>query len=293
VTFSLADSIHELAILAALREADLAGICRNLPSHYHSQSRAKKGGGDRILLVPSAALKRVQRHLLRSVLADLPVDSACCSRSGSSVLTHVERHVGSRRVLTCDIASAFPSVTSRRVRAGLRTAGVPALVIPALVRVCTFRDQLPQGAPTSSALLDLALVPMDRALVRLVRRHGWKYSRYVDDLCFSGSHAVPQLLRQIGEVIARWHLRLAPNKTQRWASGSTATVTGLVLNRKPSVSFAYRRQVESLVDRALRGSIVLTRQDRASLRGKASWIGRYHPRAGSRLGTKLSKLRDQ
>ena len=55
------------------------------------------------------------------------------------------------------------------------------------MRLCVFRDGLPQGAPTSPCLSNLVNVRLDERLQRLARQAGAVYTRYGDDLTFSWS----------------------------------------------------------------------------------------------------------
>ncbi|HRO04093.1 MAG TPA: reverse transcriptase domain-containing protein, partial [Terricaulis sp.] len=106
-----------------------------------------------------------------------------------SILTNAAEHVGQRQVLNVDLEDFFPSVNFGRVR-GIFMAP-PFKLGPAaaalFAQLCTHRNGLPQGAPTSPPLSNFAAVQLDRALSRLARENGVRYSRYADDITFSGN----------------------------------------------------------------------------------------------------------
>ena len=106
----------------------------------------------------------------------------------TSVVTNARAHTGKRWVLNIDLEDFFPTVNFGRIR-GLFLKP-PFDMAPAAATVCaqivTYRNGLPQGAPTSPVLSNLIAVPLDRALLRLVApARASTYSRYADDITFS------------------------------------------------------------------------------------------------------------
>ena len=71
-----------------------------------------------------------------------------------------------------------------------------------LTALCTDRDQLPQGAPTSGMLLNLVCARLDRLIYRVLVQSGrsqMRYTRYADDLTISDSEIIAD------DVIAAVH----------------------------------------------------------------------------------------
>ena len=101
-----------------------------------------------------------------------------------------------------------------------------------LMRLCVYRNSLPQGAPTSPCLSNLVNFSLDERLWRLAQRTGATYTRYGDDLAFSWNcdrmpggfqRAVEDALHAAGyEVQPRkgWHVSSISDRPR---------VTGLVL----------------------------------------------------------------
>jgi len=161
------------------------------PSHYHVQLIPKRSGGVRQLAVPKPRLKAIQRTILAEILSAVPVHPAAhgfCA--GRSIHTFVAPHVRPPALMRLDLADFFPSLRFSRVAAFFRTAGYPEPVADALAALCTHEGSLPQGAPTSPALANALAYRLDCRLAGLARSAGLQYTRYADDLAFSGPSAL-------------------------------------------------------------------------------------------------------
>lgn len=180
---------------------------------------------------PAEPLKRVQRRILDRLLARVPVSPSCHAFvPHRSIVTHARLHRNQRCLVNYDIADAFPSVSRRRTRVTLERRLGPIIkhglhrlprdrrdgLIELLTDLVTRADHLPQGAPTSGAILNLCLAPMDREVRRgLVElkaegHHGLVYTRYADDLTISAPEPLPPeaealLRRAIHQAGFRWN----------------------------------------------------------------------------------------
>lgn len=145
----------------------------------------------RTIHAPVEPLKRVQRALL-GVLEDLPLP-ACVHgfRRGRSIVTAAKAHLRARALVNVDLVDFFHSVDAFKVRRALLSSLIPRWVretgelekkdvgpaLELLVELVTFdlpgdtviRRVLPQGAPTSPALANLAARTLDRAILALIR----------------------------------------------------------------------------------------------------------------------------
>lgn len=180
--------------------------------HYTYRWVTGRRGKLRLLEMPKQRLKAIQRRLLREILEAIPIHDAVHGyRRGRSVVTYAAPHAGRDILLRFDLHDFFPSVPVPRVHALFRAAGYPATVARLLTGLCTNKvpqealpagpdrsadfdkrfklhrqAHLPQGAPTSPALANLCTFPLDCRLERLARKLGACYTRYADDLAFSG-----------------------------------------------------------------------------------------------------------
>jgi RNA-directed DNA polymerase len=172
--------------------------------HYRYRMVAKERGGFRLLESPKWQLRELQRRLLREVLDHIPTHEAVHGfHRGRSPISHAQPHVHSQCVIRVDLANFFARVSAGRVWGLFRLAGYPEQVAYALTGLVTntvpanVRRQcepqlatalavphLPQGAPTSPALANLAAYRLDRRLAGLAVSMGVHYTRYADDLAF-------------------------------------------------------------------------------------------------------------
>jgi RNA-directed DNA polymerase len=233
--------------------------------HYRCLLRAKRNGGLRLIEAPKPDLQRVQRRLLDGLLSRLPPHEAAHGFvKGRDVRTHAAVHAGQACVLAFDMRDFFCSIGYARIHALWRTLGHPEGVADLLATLCTTRTpaavrerlhgegaidflgakrlaspHLPQGAPTSPALANLCAFRLDLRLESLAHRFGARYSRYADDLVFSGpaslSHRHRSLHAWVDAIVRSEGFALHPAKTRRMTAGMQQRITGVVVNERPNL----------------------------------------------------------
>lgn len=242
-------------------------------SHYCYSFRLKRSGGFRLIEAPKPLLAEVQRKILREILDNVPTHPAAHGFvQGRSIVTNARPHVGKRFVLKLDLEEFYPSVKYSRVVAIFRSLGFSREVslwlgqltttsIPwnlelpgATDRIAKWQFQgiyharhLPQGAPTSPALANLSAFALDVRLSGLATAYGMTYTRYADDMTFSGeSRQVPALRDFIPlamQVIRSERFRVNRAKRKVLRSNQRQSVTGVVVNEKLNIS---RREYDRL-----------------------------------------------
>ncbi|MDQ1740771.1 MAG: RNA-directed polymerase [Pseudonocardiales bacterium] len=215
------------------------------PLRHYRWSALPKRDGVRLLAAPKPRLKEIQRRLLRHVLGPITLHPAAHGGApGRSVASALAPHAGAQVVIRADLESFFAAIPARRVYGVLRNAGYPEAVAYAVTGLCTTvipravwqaieppadRDRhrrlghslaaphLPQGAPTSPALANLVAFSLDRRLSGLARAFDAEYTRYVDDLTFSGGSRLQSarsaFMEQLATVTADEGFRLVEAKT--------------------------------------------------------------------------------
>jgi len=149
---------------------------------------------------------------------------------------------------------------------------------------------LPQGAPTSPGLANLAAVVLDRRLVSYAAVLGVKYTRYADDLTFSGSAdlSTRRLVRAVTTIAQDEGFALNTAKTRVRPAATRQLVTGVVVNSRPGVPREQREQLRAVLhEAAVHGVEVANRARhpdfRAHLNGRVGWVEAVNPLQGSRL----------
>jgi len=241
---------------------------RERVAHYVTFAVPKRNGGERIIHAPKRRLKAVLRKLNELVLKKLPVsDAAHGFITGRSIATNAAPHVGKAVVLRFDIKDCFPSIHFGRVRGlfislgySFPVANVLALVmtesprqlveaegrvynVPTGPRVCV------QGAPTSPALCNAVLLKLDHRLTGLARKHGFAYTRYADDLTFSGNGLtkIALLMKVVPKLVAEEGFVINADKTRVMRSGRRQTVAGVVVNKEMGLSRQTRRVLRAAI----------------------------------------------
>jgi RNA-directed DNA polymerase len=158
---------------------------------------------------------------------------------------------------------------------------------------------LPQGAPTSPALANLAAFGVDRRLTGLSAAFSMRYSRYADDLTFSGprmtGRANRTLIKLAADIINEEGFRLHHDKSRLRTAAQRQLVTGVVVNQTPNVPRDEFDRLKALLHRlAIDGpdaDNLGRRADlQAHLRGRVAWVAALNPQRGEKLRRLLDAI---
>ena len=219
----------------------------------------KKKGEFRTIDAPCSELRNVQRALnliLQNVY--IPNDVAMGFVQGRSVVTGARIHVGQRYVYNIDLKDFFPSITSGRLFKRLTSSPflMPSDIASLISDLCCYKKEgkkvLPQGAPTSPIITNIICELLDKKLSRLAKAYGLKYTRYADDITFSGMRNVFDSDGKFCSALKRIiedeeHFCINQDKTRLTHQGERQEVTGLTVNRNVNVSRKYVKQLRVLI----------------------------------------------
>ena len=278
------------------------------------------GAGWRLLEVPEPHLRAVQRRLLSQLLNGLPPHEAAFGYApGRSVAQHAAQHAGQARVLRLDLSDFFATVWAARVHALFKALGYSTAVARALTALCTtavpsawlrgearltwlqrqrLRDpHLPQGAPTSPALANLCAFGLDVRLAGLADSFGARYSRYADDLVFSGPASLPvrQIVAWVSAIAADEGFAVNPHKTRSLGVAQRQSVCGIVVNAHPNLPRAEFDRLKATLHRCVvSGPAGQNREGhadwRAHLQGRVAWAAQLNPAKAERLRRLLAQV---
>jgi RNA-directed DNA polymerase len=286
--------------------------------HYRYKLQPKRSGGLRLLEIPKVDLKRVQRAIHTGLLQHVPVHEAAHGFvTQRSVATHAEAHAGQAVVIKFDLRDFFGSIRAAQVTAVWRTLGYPVGVARYLTALCTHRTaqmvverlrddggldrlgakrlraaHLPQGAPTSPTLANLCAFGLDLRLDGLAWVFGATYTRYADDLVFSGPEALRAQFRAlqawVGEIANAEGFALHPDKTRALPHHRQQRVTGVVVNAHPNTPRQdYDRLKACLHQCVLHGPASQNPKQLADFRGhllgRIAWVKQFNAARAEKL----------
>lgn len=286
--------------------------------HYVQFQVRKRSGGVRLLSSPHKKLGAAQRWVLENILDKLPTEPAAHGfLSGKNIVSNAHEHVGKAAVLNMDLSDFFPSISFRRVRSVFARLGYSPAVASILALLCTECPRkrveyagttyfvatgprgLPQGACTSPALSNQVARRLDKRLGGLARKLDLSYTRYADDLTFSGDAG---LTSRIGYVMARVrHIAegegfAVNHKKSRVLKRNVAQkVTGLVVNARPTLPRHEIRRLRAILHRAQTEGLDAQNRDghpqfRAWLQGKIAFLSMVRPEIGKKMRQTMDTL---
>lgn len=226
--------IFEFSHLADLVGVDyrlMAAMAHEPHEFYRTFSLQKRSGGIRHIDVPRPALLVVQRWILKEILSSLNVsDAAHGFIKGRSIITNARAHAKSRELLKVDIKDFFPSIQFDKVLKVFESVGYPRNVSWALARFSTKNSCLPQGAATSPSLSNLVCRDLDIAMEAIAKENGLIYTRYADDLVFSGEKILDSMKIFVGKIALEFGFILNDKKTVVAREGHRKIVTGISIS---------------------------------------------------------------
>jgi RNA-directed DNA polymerase len=229
------DSIH-LAKLIGIRTEELYSYYELAQTLYRTAVIPKKTGGSRKLNAPSENLKYIQKWIVENVLYRLDTSKVATGFvPRKSIVDNAKPHVGKECIINLDLKDFFPSIKYIWVYNLFKSLGYTRHLSMLFTGICTLNNELPQGAPSSPYLSNLICEKLDSRLSGLAEHIGACYTRYADDLTFSGSKEITKYIKLIKRVIKEEKFELNEKKVRVRFSYHQQMVTGLVVNDKLSV----------------------------------------------------------
>lgn len=229
------DSKH-LAKLIGIEVHELYAYYELSQTLYKEAVIPKKTGGSRTINAPSENLKYIQKWILENIL--YRIESSHVSMGfvpQRSIVNNAKRHIGKECVINLDIKDFFPSISYIQVYNLFISLGYTRHLSMILSGLCTFNNELPQGAPTSPYLSNLICKRLDSRLLNLAEHIEATYTRYADDITFSGERKIVKYIKLIKRVIREEQFKVNEKKVRVQFAHHQQMVTGLVVNTKLSI----------------------------------------------------------
>lgn len=312
--------------------ADLKGLASISSSpqlnHYSYRVLTKDTSSIRLIESPKSRLKRLQQQIYSEILSKVPPHPAVHGFvKGRSIRTCTNIHAGRRVVLRMDLKDFFPTFSARRIQAMFRAFGYPQTVADLLGGLCTnftprplwkhgsqaslplgvrqsardlyCRPHLPQGAPTSPALANICSYRLDCRLAGLASSVGAVYTRYADDLAFSGSEEFERSIERfsihVAAIAMEEGFHVNHRKTRIMRQGVRQHLLGLVTNRHPNIIRKDFDRLKATLTNCIRfGTESQNREQHPKfqlhLEGKVNFVESVNAAKGKRLRGLLEQI---
>lgn len=279
--------IFSIPHLCLLANVDITGIIELTKScrvnSYKRFKIKKKRGGYRVIQTPNDELKYLQRWILKNILEKIPSHESCKGfDKNTSIKQNADVHINSESLLKLDLLRFYDSINEKRIYGIFKGIGYHPNLSVSLAKICTLipdeffmnsfkkKEQdlknfiisknegiLPQGSPTSPKLSNLTARNLDKRLAGLANKHDLKYSRYADDMTFSGSCIELESVKKvIYRIIREESFFVNYSKTKLIKKGGQFLVTGInVQNDVSRVSQKKRKEIEHHLFHCLNESV--------------------------------------
>ena len=227
----------------------LYSISNNIKNNYKIYKIKKKTGGFRKIYAPNKILKEIQKNILKNILNNKQISKyAKAYHKNISLKDNAIEHINKKKILKLDIKNFFDNITFFNVyKSCFPIEYFPKSVGMLLTHLCTYDEHLIQGAPTSSYISNLVLKDFDEELGYWCKEKGVSYTRYSDDLTFSGDLNVRKIIKKVRKMLYEVGLELNDEKTKVINQSQNQNVTGITVNKKMQVNIKYRKKIRQEV----------------------------------------------
>ena len=284
--------------------------------HYNYQWLTRPHKTPRLLETPKPCLKSIQRQILSQILDKVtPHHAVHGFRKGHSCITHAQQHTNKETLLRMDIQDFFTSITQKQIYRLFYSLGYPSHISTVLSALCTntpnpnmlgnvyqtltwqkrkliIQPHLPQGAPTSPALANLCCWKLDKRLNGLARKANITYSRYADDLAFSGGvnlyKSNAYFRKVIEQIVNEENFFINHAKTFTKTRSQQQSLVGIVVNKHPNISRKEYDKMKAILYNCKAHGVENQNKEKHGnfqefLRGKIAYINSINPSKGQKL----------
>lgn len=267
-------SVSRLLDILSISEFKLNKICNNFSLYVRTKEIITKKGKKRSVIDLPPYIKDIQRKVLHLLYSTYVHSATHGWKKGKSIKTNAERHCGNPAKLCLDLKHCFPNIHSTRVRKLFEVQlGCSKLISNYLTKLTTYNYHLPQGFVTSGALLNIIFLQLDIALARLAKKYSLVFSRYGDDISFSGRYIHPGMVHIIKKKISQFGLKLNSSKEEFTNGEKAVLITGLNTNgKKLKVPRTYKRNLRAQTHNIKTAPFLENKKIQKSIDGKINYI---------------------
>lgn len=223
----------------------LYALSNNIEKNYRIYKIKKRNGKYRTIYEPNSLLKHIQKQILNNILNNKAISIyAKGYHKGLSLKDNAIPHINKDIILKLDIKNFFENISFIDIyNSCFPIEYFPKSVGMLLTALCTYEGHLTQGSPTSAYISNLVMKEFDQELGMWCEDNNISYTRYSDDMTFSGRFIPKEIIIKVRKMLYKLGLELNENKIHVVYRNRCQVVTGLVVNEKVQVSNKYRSNI--------------------------------------------------
>ena len=236
-----------LAVLFGYSTGFVQTLSQNSWKYYRTFT-ISQGKKRRKIQAPKVALKVIQKwfgyHLSDAVAVD---DNVFGFIPGKSAPAAAMQHVNAKWVYSVDIKDFFPSTPKDVVEKALIQTGYSDVSAFLLSGLLCYKNALAQGSPASPILSNLVFMEMDLQLKNIADENNVRFTRYADDIVFSGKEEFPENIKgQVKDLFKDTCWDLSDEKEYYAEIPKRLKVHGLLVHGdKPRLTKGYRNKIRA------------------------------------------------
>ena len=190
-------------------------------------------------------LKQIQKQILINILNNKSISKyAKAYHKGISLKDNAIPHINKKIILKLDIKNFFENISFLDVyNSCFSIEYFPKSVGFILTYLCTYDNHLTQGSPTSAYISNLIMKEFDEEIGNWCNINDISYTRYSDDMTFSGNFNPSELIIKIRKMLYKLGLELNNDKIHIVNKSQSQSVTGIIVNEKLQVNAKYRNKI--------------------------------------------------
>ncbi len=240
-------SLRGLAVLFSFSPKFIGSMYYRTEKYYRTFT-IPKGKKKRVIQAPKVSLKIIQKwfgfHLAKVITFNSCVHGFI---SGKSAASAAAVHCNAEWVYSLDIEDFFPSIPFDKIEKALIKIGYSAHAANIITKLCTYNGVLPQGSPASPILSNLIFRTEDKFLEKIALENGFNYTRYADDIVFSGKNKCPKKIRtEIKNFLTKKGWNISEKKEHYAQLPHRLKVHGLLVHgNTPRLTKGYRKRIRT------------------------------------------------
>ena len=193
---------------------EIYSISNNIENNYKVFRIRKRNGKYRTIYEPNSVLKHIQRQILNNILNDTSISEyAKAYKKGISLKENALVHTNKKMILKLDIEDFFDNISFINIyNKCFNIDRYPKDIGVLLTTLVTYNGYLPQGAPTSAYISNIIMKDFDNAIGNWCKIKDVSYTRYSDDMTFSGDFIPSEVIKLVRKNLYKLGLKINNDK---------------------------------------------------------------------------------